>query len=569
MHIDLTALPQRDGHACAGHVRLFQEVGRGAMGVVFSGWHETLRIPVAVKLLARTAAAGSEALARFQREARLSAELDEPNLIRVFDCGTAGPYPFLVMEWVAGASLASVVRQAGPLCEHEVVTVLRDVGEALMALHRHGVVHRDIKPGNLLLRHADGRVKVADLGIARELDTETQTLTRDRVVGTPAFLSPEQLTDSHTVGPASDLFSLGTTAYALLTAQLPFQGATVWETLVKVREEDLPDPATVGCAISPSLRQILYELTAKDVAHRLGRAEALLERLPVASLPFRPEVLEAANPEDTQPAEDPSAAALVRSPAPDIPPFGRTVTASAPRETIRLTQPLRGLLFCEGLQADVIAPLAPGAEPPNQLHIGAEKALALVGPEPATGPLVRAVSACADDPAVGVIFIRDWHDPEDPAQQDELDFFGPHCLMGTPGARLIDVLEAYSRDRRTATVIDTKGINDFEDSDMEGILKSLLGTRLRETVPVGVIGAWTHVKVHYLLYDLKTRGGFTRIATCAPLLAAPDTAAHEAAIHHFRTVLGITVCETILEFLSFLQVEGDASACERERQTGD
>ena len=144
-------LPTRDGDPLLGKVRLLREVGRGGMGVVFAGWHTVLDIPVAVKLLLQAHANSEAILARFRREARICAAMDEPSLVRVTDFDTSEAGPYLVMEYVAGRSLEDVVALAGPLSEQEVLSLLRDLAVVLMSLHREGVTHRDIKPSNLLL----------------------------------------------------------------------------------------------------------------------------------------------------------------------------------------------------------------------------------------------------------------------------------------------------------------------------------------------------------------------------------------------------------------------------------
>ena len=174
--------------------------------------------------------------------------------------------------------------------------------------------------------------------------------------------------------------------------------------------------------------------------------------------------------------------------------------------------------------------------------------------------MVRAVAACAAADHVRVTHIRDWHDPADPRQRAELDHFGEHCLMGTWGARFIDAIEAYSRDRRRAAVVDAGGLNDLHDTPILEMLDAAAAAapdpaRWRADTPVGVIGAWTDVKVRYLLYDLKTRAGLNNLATCAALVASPDRAAQEAALRHVGMVLGVRVFDEVDEFLRFLGVE--------------
>jgi serine/threonine protein kinase len=551
----LCRLPTFDGDPLLGKVRVLREIGRGGMGVVYGGWHTVLDIPVAVKVLRRAHGASEEVLARFRREARICAQMDEPCLVRVFDLDTAEEGPYLVMEYVAGRSLADVVAIA-PLQEAEVLSLLRDLALVLLSLHRADIVHRDIKPSNLLLRAADGRIKLTDLGIAKAPGDGDPIETKG-LVGTPAFMSPEQCRDSVKVGAASDFFSLGATAYFLLTGQRPFGAGPLYDTMRRICEEKLPEEPLTQCGVSEPTIGLIRDLMAKSVGDRIGTGRQLLERLPATSVPLRPATLEAARPAHIIRRED---ASVFRggAAATAVPPV---ISPTALQETGPIAPPRRrALLICECLQNDFIAPIPVGKPPPNKLHVGRDEALRLVGPDPASGPLVRALSASAQADQVRIIHVRDWHDPDDPRQQAELKFFGPHCLMGTWGARFVDVIESYSRDRGRSAVVDATGINDFEDTPLMDTLAALIEDEDRATIPVGVIGVWTNVKVHYLLYDLKTRAGLHNLATCSRLVAAPDRVEHRNTLRHLETVLNVKVFHEVADFLNFLGVTGLAEA---------
>jgi serine/threonine protein kinase len=542
-------------HPRVGDVALLEEIGRGGMGTVYAGWHVALEIPVAVKFLFAVQAE-AEQVARFRREARLCAELDDPNLLRVLDFGIEEGVPYLVMEWVPGKGLDRVVAIAGPLTEEEVVTVMRDVGQALMTLHRRGIVHRDIKPANLLLRSTDGRIKIADLGIAKEMQAKDAIQTH-QIVGTPAFVSPEQVRDPANVGPASDMFSLGATAFYLLTGKPPFAGSSVMEIFERVLNASPADPAESGAQLSDRLRGLLGRLSVKDPEQRIRSGEQLLQLLPSVSYPFRPQVLEAAKP-DYQIQRVTADARQSSHLAPRDELHEAPTSADATSETVLLSsakQAPRSLLFCQCLQNDFIAPLREGEPAPNRLHIGWEEATRIVGRDPAHGPLVRAVSAAATADNVRLVHIRDWHDADDPRQQPELAFFGKHCLIGSDGARFIDVIESFSRDRRRAAIVDSTGINDFEDTPLAEMISAQVGDADRATMPVGVIGVWTNVKVQYLLYDLKTRARLLNLATCSKLVASPDRVAHRNALRHLEEVLGVLVFHEVEPFLEFLGVK--------------
>jgi serine/threonine protein kinase len=549
----LRRLPTRDGDPLLGKVRLLREIGRGGMGVVYAGWHTVLDVPVAVKLLQRTHASSAAILARFQREARICAALDEPCLVRAFDFDTCEEGPYLVMEYVAGRSLEEVVGRAGPLHESEVLSILRDMALVLLSLHREAVVHRDIKPSNLLLRAADGRVKMTDLGIAKAPGTGDQVETKG-IVGTPSFMSPEQFQDSSKVGPASDFFSLGATAFHLLTGERPFDGGTAYETLRRICEQPLPEEVLAQSGVSDSTIVLLRDLTAKQIGDRIATGRQLLERLPATSMPFRPTTLEAAATGYVAKRDDPSVFRVGYQPPPALP--ATTPTGNLHETNLTPAPRRRSLLICECLQNDFIAPLPAGAPVPNKLHIGREEALRLVGADPAKGPLVRALSACTAADHMRVVHVRDWHDADDPRQQPELAFFGPHCLMGTWGARFVDAVESFSRDRGRSAVVDATGINDFEDTPLMDTLDALIEGEDRAAIPVGVIGVWTNVKIHYLLYDLKTRARLHNLATCSRLVAAPDRVEHRNALRHLETILNVKVFHEVDEFLAFLGVTG-------------
>src|SRR5262249_24596347 len=222
-------------------------------------------------------------------------------------------------------------------------------------------------------------------------------------------------------------------------------------------EQPLPEGPLARRGVSEPTARLLRDLTAKSIAGRIGTARQLLERLPATSVPFRPATLEAARPGYTVRRED--AGQFRQEPA--ARPAGPATPAVHLQETGSLAPARpRALLICECLQNDFIAPIPAGKPPPNKLHIGRAQALRPVGPDRATGPLVRALSACAAAEHVRIVHVRDWHDPDDPRQKAELEFFGPHCVMGTWGARFVDALESYSRDRGRSAVVDATGIND-------------------------------------------------------------------------------------------------------------
>jgi len=543
-----------------GRVKLLNEIGRGNMGVVYSGWHMELDIPVALKFLTYREQGFEEAVSRFRREAKICASLDEPNIIRVLDFANFHGIPYFIMEWVPGQPLTDVIaNKEKPFTENEVFTFFRDMGQALMGLHKKSIVHRDIKPSNIILRATDGRMKLADLGVAHDL--KDQSLDTQVIIGTPRYMSPEQVQNSAKVTGASDLYSLGLTGYYLLLKDHVIKEKKIYKVIDIIRSEPVPSPQSLNLKVSDLMAEILIGLTRKKTEDRIENAEQLLALLPGISLPLEPETLQAALPQNLVPRQEIPATQKIREEATEVssfkPSYFHTMNSKGqdPGETehiIHSRKNVRALLFCQSLQKDFIRPLKPEEKPDCSLHIGWAEAQRLVGPDPAQGPLVQAIKTCSSQDHIGMVFTRDWHNPYAPDQKHELEHFGNHCLMGTEGAKFIDVVEFFSRNRARNVILDSHSINDFEDNDLDEILYPLLGDKPRSEIPVGVIGVWTHVKVHYLLYELKTRGGFQNLATCFALTASPNPADHVHALDHFQKNLNIKVFSTPPEFLSFL-----------------
>ncbi|HEX6355141.1 serine/threonine-protein kinase [Actinophytocola sp.] len=211
------------GRLVAGRYRLVHRIGTGAMGVVWTAHDERLNRTVAVKRLllqpGLPAEEQAEAVARCMREGRIAARLQHPNAISVFDVVDEDGAPCLIMEYLPSKSLAMVMAERGPLSPREVARIGAQSAAALAAAHAAGIVHRDIKPGNILLGD-DGTVKITDFGISRAADDVTVTKT-GMIAGTPAYLAPESATGQEP-SPASDVFSLGSTLYAAVEGEPPF-----------------------------------------------------------------------------------------------------------------------------------------------------------------------------------------------------------------------------------------------------------------------------------------------------------------------------------------------------------
>jgi serine/threonine protein kinase len=263
----------------AGRYRIERRLGAGGMSTVFLAQDTVLERPVAVKLLAEHLADDEAFVARFQREALAAGRLQHPNIVQVFDYGLDQPSHrhFIVMEFVDGPSCADLLRDRKQLEIEETVRIVRDACHGLDYAHRAGVVHRDVKPGNLLLVADSGATKLADFGIAKAAE-QTRITQVGSVLGTAAYLSPEQAHGDE-AGPRSDTYSLGVCAYQLLTGRLPHEYGSLTELALKQRDEPVEPiselrpavPLQLDLAIRVSLERAPEDRydTALDFAHAL------------------------------------------------------------------------------------------------------------------------------------------------------------------------------------------------------------------------------------------------------------------------------------------------------------
>ena len=256
----------------AGRYRLDEPIAAGAIGEVWRGLDAVLARPVAIKLLRAEYADHVDTLDRFRAEARHAGSLSHPGIAQVYDYGDADPPypPFLVLELVDGPSLAELLA-GGPLDCARVMDVVAQAAAGLHAAHRAGLVHRDIKPGNLLLSQ-DGVVKITDFGIAHAAGSAPLTRT-GTLIGTPAYLAPERVAGASAT-PASDLYSLGVVAYECLVGVRPFSGNPV-DVASAHRDRPLPP---LPAAVPGEVAALVTELTAKDPAVRPGNADQVAAR---------------------------------------------------------------------------------------------------------------------------------------------------------------------------------------------------------------------------------------------------------------------------------------------------
>ncbi len=261
------------------HIR--DQIGRGGMGTVYLAEHATLRRKVALKVLAAEGAGQKVGVERFLREARAAAALDHPNIVRVFDVHQSGELHYIVMEYVEGRTLDSLVQGGGAMAAGRAVAYLSQAAAGLQHAFEKGFVHRDIKPANLMVAK-DGTVKILDMGLARSTvddgDRVTELLDDGAVVGTADFISPEQATNQPGVDIRADIYSLGATLFALIAGQPPFAGSTS-QVLMQHQLKAPPSLADFDRTIAPGLAAVVAKMLAKKPADRFATPSDVIAAL--------------------------------------------------------------------------------------------------------------------------------------------------------------------------------------------------------------------------------------------------------------------------------------------------
>jgi serine/threonine protein kinase len=256
-----------------GKCKITGYIGRGGMGTVWLAEHLFLRRQVAIKILHHDLSNDPEEMARFEREAIAAARLDHENIVRIHDVDEVNGRPFIVNEYVEGEDLEEVIRKKSPIPVLRALNITRVVAKALEHSHAAGVVHRDIKPGNILLAK-DGRIKITDFGLAREVGHREVPLEDGTVLGTPFFASPEQISGQPADG-RTDIYSLGVTLYTMLTGRRPFSGRSPESVVKKHLQAPRPSPRLWRPNLSRPVELLVQKMMAVRPGERHASARAL------------------------------------------------------------------------------------------------------------------------------------------------------------------------------------------------------------------------------------------------------------------------------------------------------
>ncbi|MBE6036968.1 MAG: Stk1 family PASTA domain-containing Ser/Thr kinase [Clostridiales bacterium] len=266
----------------AGRYELLEKIGDGGMAVVYKARCRLLNRLVAIKILKPAYSKDAKFIENFRRESQAAASLTHPNIVGIYDVGREGSINFIVMELVEGKTLADLIRQEGPMAPREAVRIARQICSALSHAHKHQIIHRDVKPHNILLT-SDGTAKITDFGIAKAVDMGTVVGNTGMVLGSVHYLSPEQARGGY-VDEKTDIYSMGIMLYEMLTGQVPFDADNPVAVAVKHMNEEITPPSRLVDTIPQELEEVVMKATQKYPVNRYLTADAMLEALQNASL---------------------------------------------------------------------------------------------------------------------------------------------------------------------------------------------------------------------------------------------------------------------------------------------
>jgi serine/threonine protein kinase len=278
------------GTVIAARYSLVREIGRGGMSVVYEARHLTIGKRVAIKFLSPAFQEHVESIRRFQREAQIAGTIGHPNICEVHDFGITGDVePYIVMSYLEGETLSSLLRREKVLSPPRALAIMLQVLDALVEVHRRGIIHRDLKPGNVFLEQTPRgeTVKLLDFGISKigSLSPGSALTQAGSSLGTPSYMSPEQITDSKTVDHRADVYSCGVMLYRMLAGRVPYEGTGMSEILVHIVNDPPPDLGREIPGVSPGLRELVGRAIEKDPGRRIASAEELKARIEALTSP--------------------------------------------------------------------------------------------------------------------------------------------------------------------------------------------------------------------------------------------------------------------------------------------
>jgi serine/threonine protein kinase len=430
-----------------GNYLIERELGRGGMGIVYKAHEESLQRVVALKILSPTLVRDPAYAQRFLREARAGARLHHPNIVPVHAVGEIDGHHYISMAYVKGAPLSAAMRQKGQLPVNKAIDIARQIADALSAAHAQGIVHRDIKPDNIMLDQA-GRIQVMDFGLARVLSARTQLTGDHSILGTPSYMSPEQCNGSAVDG-RSDLYSLGVVLYEMLAGAKPFQGDSPIAIMYQIQRDPPPPLEELNTSVPSEVVKVVECLMAKSPDKRFPDAKQLIIVLTRLQGWQR----------DSTPKTQSKNASRPQSPKPPV--------SRAPKKSVALAVGAIALVFVFGMLAKQVLDdraqnqsiAADTLEPIPVASTESESLTALPYPTERT--------VTFPDEAIGVYGLRDWG-------SDEWDFKSFHPIgNGSRGEPAVDTVTVPAGKELGISVngdqvSDLRFLDELDPNDLQG-----------------------------------------------------------------------------------------------------
>jgi serine/threonine protein kinase len=261
-----------------GPYDLLEKIAEGGMGAIYRGRNRETGQVVAIKLMSPKTAANPGLLQRFEQEFRAASRLDHPNIVRALDYNDTGSTPYLVMEFVEGESLGQRIERDGKLVESDAIKIIAQVAQGLHRAHKQGLIHRDVKPDNILVT-PEGVAKLADLGLVKEAESDLNLTKTGRGLGTPHFMAPEQFRNAKNADIRCDIYSLGATLYQMVTGELPFRSTGPLDAWMKKIQNDLTPPRRLVPGLSERVEWAILRAMSADPQRRPASCREFIEDL--------------------------------------------------------------------------------------------------------------------------------------------------------------------------------------------------------------------------------------------------------------------------------------------------